>query len=326
MNEAVLSPVELENGAPVEKAPTAAGSGIASPDWGRRVEFAVKDQAVDLRRFIVASLDSFASRIVSDVRDALPAPAVEPLPAPPRAAPTPWPWAAAVAAASLVAIVFAAGWLTARGDASRARDEVAGLTSANAELQRVRADLAATVKDLTADLAAASAVNSASPAAGAAGTPAVAARVEAVPYGEIPFDRGRLDVLRELLSKLEAQGFHGVVKITSLAGLYCLSGNPTDGFAPAAAALPAGKCDLIGNPFEESLSGQQRQSLAFANLIAGVRQRTSGAITVAIETPGSVRASTPYPTRTETLTAGEWNRAAAANNRVEFAAEAAVGQ
>ena len=111
------------------------------------------------------------------------------------------------------------------------------------------------------------------------------------------------------------------MKITNLSGLFCLSGNTADGFAPAAAGVLASKCDLVGNPFEESLSGQQRQSLAFANLIAGVRQRTAGAITVAIENAGSVRPSTPYPARVESLTAGEWNRAAAANNRVEFAAE-----
>ena len=136
----------------------------------------------------------------------------------------------------------------------------------------------------------------------------------------MPFDRSRLDVLRDLLTKLEAQGFRGVVKVTSSAGLFCLSGNATDGFAPASANLPASKCDLVGNPFEESLSGQQRQSIAFANLIAGVRQRTSGAITVALENAGASRTA-PYPPRNEALTAGEWNRAAAANNRVEFAAE-----
>jgi hypothetical protein len=111
------------------------------------------------------------------------------------------------------------------------------------------------------------------------------------------------------------------VKITSVAGLYCLKGNATDGLTPAGANLLASKCDLVGNPFEESLSGQQRQSLAFANLIAGVRQRTAGAITVAIENAGTARPSTPYPARVESLTAGEWNRAAAANNRVEFAPE-----
>jgi hypothetical protein len=117
-----------------------------------------------------------------------------------------------------------------------------------------------------------------------------------------------------------------VVKITSLAGLFCLTGNATDGFTPAGASLPASKCDVVGNPFEESLSGQQRQSLAFANLIAGVRQRTAGAITVAIENAGSGRPISPYPARVDSLTAGEWNRAAALNNRVEFAAESGSGQ
>jgi hypothetical protein len=145
--------------------------------------------------------------------------------------------------------------------------------------------------------------------------------MEAVPYGEIPFDRSRLDVLRELLSKLEGQNFHGVVKITSAEGLFCLTGNPTEGFVLANPALLLGKCDVVGNPFEEALTGQQRQSLAFANLVAGVRQRTSGAITVLIENAGANRAAVPYPPRNESVTAGEWNRAAAANNRVEFSAE-----
>jgi hypothetical protein len=82
------------------------------------------------------------------------------------------------------------------------------------------------------------------------------------------------------------------------------------------------KCDLIGNPFEDSLSSQQRQSLAFANLIAGVRQRASGAISIDLESGGGTpRNAVAYPARTEGLTAGEWNRVAAANNRVEFAAE-----
>jgi CheY-like chemotaxis protein len=329
MTEAALAPVELEGGTPVERAPAAIAGPRAAPaiDWGRRLESAVKDQAVDLRRFIVASLDSFAARIVSDVRDPTPAPAMQLAMPPVRAARPMWPWAAALAAACVVAVAFAACWLMARDDLAKSRAEVAGLTSANAELQRARLDLSATVRDLTAALASASAGSAtALGAPGGAGTSATGSRVEPVPYGEIPFDRGRLDVLRDLLIKLEAQGFHGVVKITSLAGLFCLSGNATDGFTPAGASLPASKCDVVGNPFEEALSGQQRQSLAFANLIAGVRQRTAGAITVAIESAGSGRPSMPYPARSESLTAGEWNHAASVNNRVEFTAEGSSGQ
>jgi CheY-like chemotaxis protein len=329
MTEAALAPVELEGGTPVPRVPAVVAGAGATVDWGRRIESAVKDQAVDVRRFIVASLDSFASRIVSDVRNSMPAPPLEP-PAPsPPALPSHaiWPWAAGLAAACLVAASFAACWIIARDDLAKSRADIAGLTSANAELQRARSDLSASVKDLTDALAAASAgIGATAGGPAGAGASALAARSEPVPYGEIPFDRGRLDVLRDLLTKLEAQGFHGVVKITSMSGLFCLSGNAADGYAPAGASLLVSKCDVVGNPFEESLSGQQRQSLAFANLIAGVRQRTAGAIAVAIENAGSTHPSMPYPSRAESLTAGEWNRAAAANNRVEFAAEAGSGQ
>jgi CheY-like chemotaxis protein len=327
MTEAALAPVELEGDVSVERPAAAslaaarAGSGV---DWGRRLESALKEQTVDVRRFIVASLDSFASRIVSDVRNSMPAQAAVELPPPVRAQRPMWPWAVGLALACLIAAAFAASWLGARDDLAKSRAEVAALTSANTELQRARVDLSATVIDLTAALTAASAGSA--PAPGGAPTSAFAARAEQVPYGEIPFDHGRLDVLRDLLARLQAQGFHGVVKITSVAGLFCLSGNATDGFTLAGASLLASKCDLIGNPFDEGLSGQQRQSLAFANLIAGVRQRTGGAITVSLENAGNARPTVPYPARTDALTAGEWNRAATANNRVEFSAETGSAQ
>src|SRR5271154_2521740 len=69
MNEPALLPVEIEGGAPVERAPQSKSASVSSIDWGRRIEAAVKDQAVDIRRFIVASLDSFAGRIITDVRE-----------------------------------------------------------------------------------------------------------------------------------------------------------------------------------------------------------------------------------------------------------------
>ncbi len=319
LDEPALAPVELEAGAPLARAAAPSPPALAG-DWGRRVEAAVKQQSVDLRRFVVASLDSFAARLVADLRRAAPAPtpAAEP-PSPPKQPPI-WPWAAGIAAACLVAAACALLWGSAHGDLEKARIELAALRAANADLMHTREQLAASVKDLSA-AAAASAASAANPLAGPAGAAAGLSRSEPVPYGELPFDRSRLDVLRELLTKLEAQGFRGVVKATNSAGVYCLSGNATDGFALAGANLPANKCDLIGNPFEESLSGQQRQSIAFANLIAGVRQRTSGAITVVLENAGASRTAAQYPPRNESLTAGEWNRAAAANNRVEFAAE-----
>jgi CheY-like chemotaxis protein len=322
MAEAALHPVEIDSGIAVERPPPRV-PGAAPADWGRRIEAAVKDQAVDIRRFIVASLDSFSTRIISDVRNSMPIQGADPIAPPPPQPKSPWPWVAGILAACLVAVAFAAGWVNTRNELAGARAELSGLQSSNAELQRARLDLTATVKDLTAALGTANSAAQPSAPAGS-GASAGASRVEPVPYGEIAFDRSRLDVLRDLLMKLEAQNFHGVVKITSSAGLYCLSGNGTDGYQLAAPALPVSRCDLVGNPLDEALSGQQRQSLAFANLVAGVRQRTAGAITVALESAGTTRPSTPYPARADGLIAGDWNKAAAANNRVEFSVESST--
>src|ERR1700689_1510396 len=131
MTEAALAPVELVGGTPVERPAAPAAGAAAGIDWGRRIEAAVKDQAVDVRRFIVASLDSFASRIVSDVRDSMPTPTLEFPPAPVRPPRPRWPWIGGIAGACLAAAAFAACWLMARDDLAKSQAQVAGLTSAN---------------------------------------------------------------------------------------------------------------------------------------------------------------------------------------------------
>jgi CheY-like chemotaxis protein len=326
MDQAALAPVELEanngvHGADRSSYVNGTGGAATSNDWARRVESAVKDSAVDLRRFMVASLDSFATRIVGDLRAVAPA-AAKPTPEPVAVAPAPpprrvlWPWYLGATVATCMCAGLLILWLQARDELAKSRADFAALSATNAELVRTREELSATIKEVTTALEAAS-VGGAGSSAGAA-----LSRTEIVPYGEAPLERGRVDALRELLTKLEAQGFHGVVKITSGAGAFCLSGNASDGYVPATATLPFGKCDLVGNPAEDSATGQQRQSLAFANLVAGVRQRTGGAIGITIDSAN--KPAVPYPARSESLTAGEWNKAAVANNRVEFVAEAAA--
>src|SRR6202789_2182980 len=198
MAEPALHPVEIDSGIAVERPPKVAGG--APADWGRRIETAVKDQAVDIRRFIVASLDSFSTRIINDVRNSMPIQGADPIAPPPPPPKSAWPWVAGILAACLAAVAFAASWVNTRNDLASARAELAGLKSSNAELQRSKLDLAATVKDLTGAL---SAANSAaqSPAPAGSGPGAGASRAEPVPYGEIAFDRSRLDVLRDLLMK-----------------------------------------------------------------------------------------------------------------------------
>jgi CheY-like chemotaxis protein len=327
-DDPALLPVDIESGAGLVKpARAAVANGAAPPpvDWGRRLEVAVKDQSAELRRFFVASFDSFASRIVSDLRDATPPQTQKPIaePAPvsvPQAPKLVWPWAVAVSLGVVAAGVFAMLWLQERDEIAKSHAQLAALTAANDELNKSRQDLDETVKDLTSALAASAANNV--PVSSA--SPTSAARAELVPYGELPLDRGRVDTLREVLGKLEAQGFHGLVKIKTSAGAFCLTGNATDGFVPAVAALPFSKCDLVGNPLDDASAAQPRESLAFANLVASIRQRTAGAIAVSIDNTANPRPAVAYPPRSESLTAGEWNKAALANNRVEFLAEPAA--
>jgi len=145
-----------------------------------------------------------------------------------------------------------------------------------------------------------------------------------VPYGETPLAGARLERLRTLAGTLEAQGFRGRIVAESFVGDFCLDGNSaSEGFTVAPPATLLQKCVLMGNPFDDGLSPAQRQSVAFANFAATLKQRTGGAIAVAVENGGRT-SPIEYPEQREDTTAGEWNRIAALNNRVEFHTDAAT--
>jgi hypothetical protein len=138
-----------------------------------------------------------------------------------------------------------------------------------------------------------------------------------VPYGEAPLSGNRLERLRALAAALEAQQFKGRVRIETYVGDFCLSGGANEGFAPAETTLPANKCDAVGNPYDDSLSNAQRQSVDFANFVATLRRRTGGSIQVDVVNGGRNK-PLAYPDQEEKTTAGVWNTVAAQNNRVEF--------
>lgn len=323
-----LEPVEIDPASGVARMPEAPRpDSTAGTEHVRRLEQTIKDQGVDLRRFVVASLDSFAKRIISDARDLAPVPApMIDAPAPPATpAGVPWPWAAAAAAGLAAAVAFGAMWYAEYSKGSL-RQQIAALEASTADLKQGQQDLADSLRDLGNSLNASVPLASAGLGAPGGGVPgsATTIRTEPVPYGEVALDRGRLDALRDLLNKLEAQGFHGQVRVTSYMGTFCLTGSANEGYSLAAASLPVTRCDVVGNPFEESQTGSPRQSVAFANLVNGVRQRSGGAISIVVEGVGT-RAAAAYPPRNESVTAAEWNRVAAANNRVEFSVEPSAG-
>lgn len=295
----------------------------------------LKEHSLEMRRLLLASLEAFARRIGRNARQAVnhTAPAQEnsaldrslqndhgrrldqapadatiqaPVPAPARRR---WPLAAAIAALALLPTAV----LTVMH--LRAQNHIRELAQSNVHLANVLAEQHADLRELRQAL-------DSPPLDLATALMEMPRKVEtaSVPYGEAPLAGARLERLREMIAALQADGFEGRLHIATFTGEFCLTGNSLDGYSLAADDMPLKRCDLLGNPFEDGLTAAQRQSLAFANLIASVRQETA-ALTFDIHYEGR-KPSVPYPdsTKSAQLSAGEWNRIAAQNNRVEFVA------
>jgi CheY-like chemotaxis protein len=287
----------------------------------------VRDQLAEQRRFMLATFEAFARRMSGEFREAAArapaAPVAEPVVPEPAAVPW-WPMVLTALLAALPSVILGVlYWQSAERSAALARalaDSRAEVAARAARAERPVEPVLPTVPAATGTVPEAGPAGSfGATAAPAAGPTAAAAplAVETVPYGETPLAAARLERLRGLAATLEAQQFRGRIVVASFTGDFCLSGNAGEGFALADPALPTRDCDVVGNPFDDALSPAQRQSVAFANFAASLRQRTGGAILVETLSAGRSGAEA-YPEQGEGSTAGDWNAVAGRNNRVEF--------
>ncbi len=297
-----------------EAAPAAAAASL-TPELRTLLETTLRAETAELRRAFQAGIDAQSDRILTEVRSLLPDPPVVPaaplVPEPPR--PSPWGWVAA--AASLVA-ALAMGWMWWNQS-----QQLAAMQARVGELQK---EVAVATESARASAEALSAQQAAlaSPFESAAGTLISDATQsplsESVPFGEVPLSGTRVAAVQGLLERLATEGFRGIVEITTHAGRFCLGGENAESLALAADDTPVSKCALVGNPLYEKLSPAERQSMEFANLAAQFRKSTAGAIDVRV-VGGDPRATEgAYPALSDKLTAGEWNKAAAANNRIDI--------
>jgi len=287
----------------------------------------LREHFAELRRALVAGVDTQTDRITGEVRalllESLPPPPETGAP-PPRAATPPWAWLVACAALAVALVSTALWWRTVR--------LLDGLTVQLTQL-RERQDAQAPAAVAPAGAAAVTPV-------GAAVTPAVAPQsstpqastptpgavipsdskplVLPVPYGADALGGARLEVIGKLLYRLARQKVAGVVDIRTFAGRFCLVGNALDGYSLAPDETLFSKCDVVGNPSDDALSSTQRTPLALANLIGDIRSSTHGALQVQVAAGDGGSVLVPYPPAVSELTAGEWNRAASANHRVEI--------
>jgi CheY-like chemotaxis protein len=255
------------------------------------------DSLPALRRWLHASLEAQADRITAEIRGLLP----------PQRGSRGSGWAGSVAVVACAAALVAAGFWW--GDHTR-------LQTARAELTLLRQAVASrpTATSVAAPAPAADPLAAQSVPVQATPWPLVLA----VPYGADALGGSRLGVIRRVLDRLVADHVDGVVHIRAFAGRFCLRGDSVNGYSLAPDKTPFAQCDVVGNPADDALPPAQRMPLALANLIAGIRDSTHGALDVETSVGDPATLRTPYPPVTDELTAGEWNRAGKANNRVEI--------
>ncbi len=267
------------------------------------VEALLREQNLELRKFVVTSLDSAVRRVVAELRQkdsvVVDDTEVEHAAAAPPA--RPWPqWLATGAAVAALAALALLYW-QARIEANQAERAVQALTASNDTLTK------AIEKWRIAGEA----------SADAAAQEGFRPLVLAVPFGEQALNASRLDSVGALVAQLERAAIGGTVRIESFAGSFCLASAGRDGYTLAPPASAANECEQVGNPFDDAQAGTARQPIAFANLASTVRQRTGGAIQLELVAGPRDRLAVAYPP-IEQATAGQWNAAAQANNRIEI--------
>ena len=136
-------------------------------------------------------------------------------------------------------------------------------------------------------------------------------------FDELPLGNFRLSVLAELSNHLVALDFHGLVRIESHVGNFCMSLAGPDGYVLAVADLPALQCDRIGFEPVEAYERGLQQSVAFANFINLADERTGGKIRYEIISLGNSNPLFDYPATPAAVSASVWNAIAANNNRVD---------
>jgi CheY-like chemotaxis protein len=265
----------------------------------------------EMRRFTVDHMESQADRIIGDMRLLLQDQPPSAAQFPRRAPPVRWGLWLGVASV-LVASLFALQWFRER---TASELLAAQLAQSQQQLQTAQQNLSSLQ---AADAAAAASAGAPLGETAGPGGADQTASVEPVPFGEMPLSGARLDQVASLLSRLNAEGFEGTLQVRSFPGRFCMVNGASGQPVLAPESTPYARCEHIGNPLEDNGSAAQRESVAFANMIATAQRNSAGRIDVQIGAGGADEIQTPYPPISESLLAGEWNRVASANNRIEL--------
>ena len=301
--DALPSALQPVDGQPPAGESARAQAASADPRTRAIVEAMLKEQHQELRRFILATLDTHTHRIVAELRPRESAQADDEGEQAQESKPAPaWPWKAATIASLLALAVVAVLYWQAQTTGAQAERAFEAVTASNEALTQAVEKWRIASERLAA-----------------AGGDDDGSRpmVLSVPFGEPPLAPARIEAVRALVAQLERAAIAGLIRVETFAGSFCLSSAGGQGYSLAAPGVAASQCEQFGNPFDDTRGGASRQPLAFANLAASVKRRTGGAVEIELVPGPRDRVAVAYPA-IDQATAGQWNAAAQSNNRVEI--------
>ena len=137
-------------------------------------------------------------------------------------------------------------------------------------------------------------------------------------YDQPPLNDDRLHIVRELLARLAQIDFRGTVRLETHVGEFCLTRTDAGTWRMPSDDAPIGRCDVVSYAPEQALNLGKRQSIAFARFLAGSAPANAG-VRVEVVSYGKDRPLLHYPPVSNLQSAGDWNKIARRNNRVEIA-------
>ncbi len=132
-------------------------------------------------------------------------------------------------------------------------------------------------------------------------------------YGQQPIDEAQLDAMRGLLARLDELGFAGTLRINRHHGRFCLM-NVNGIYMKPRDDTSFGSCTVIDNPVDWDGANTRVLEQLLNNELVPRGSR----IRIQVVDTGVDRPRNLYPPLTAALTAGDWNRVAISNNRLEF--------
>lgn len=142
-------------------------------------------------------------------------------------------------------------------------------------------------------------------------------------FGEKPLAGRRVELLRQLLDVASELGLEGTITLRAHTGQFCMSQSKSRlrGLLVAADALAIGECAQVGESSRAARDRSSESSRSFDALLEQHASIRTKRVVVKIESLGSSAPVFQYPAASKIRYAGDWNKFARKNNRVEFDVE-----